>query len=78
MLQKMKARIRELLSAVPFRPFVIRMADGQAYRIEHPDFVLASSSEIPQIVIEEPDGRVHFLSVLLVTSLEQDPMATMS
>ena len=65
----MKARIRELLHATPFQPFVIRMADGQEYRIEHPDFVLAASSDVPQIIIEDPDGSVHFLSVLLVTSI---------
>ena len=57
----MKARIRELLRATPFQPFVIRMADGEEYRIEHPDFVLAASSDVPQITIEEPDGSMHFL-----------------
>lgn len=67
----MKARIRELLHARPFVPFVIRMADGRDYRIEHPDFVLAAASDVPQITIEEPDGRQHFLSALLVTSVER-------
>ena len=67
----MKARIRELLRAQPFVPFVIRMADGRDYRIEHPDFVLAAASDVPQITIEEVDGRQHFLSALLVTSVER-------
>lgn len=71
----MKARIRELLRASPFRPFVIRVADGREYRIEHPDFVLAPSTEIPQITIEEPDGRLHFISALLITSVEQAAQA---
>ncbi len=66
----MKARVRELLHALPFRPFVIRLADGREYRIEHPDYVLAASTEVPQITIEERDGRQHFLSALLVTSIE--------
>jgi hypothetical protein len=66
----LKARIRELLRAVPFQPFIIRMADGREYRIDHPDFVLAAASDIPQITIEEPDGRQHYLSALLITSLE--------
>ena len=66
----MKARIRQLLHAAPFQPFVIRMADGKEYRIEHPDFVLAASSDVPQVIVEDPDGSVHFLSVLLVTSIE--------
>ncbi len=72
----MKARIRELLHAVPFQPFIIRMADGREYRIAHPDFVLASSTDVPQVIVEDPDGRTHFLSVLLITSIEQAPTAT--
>jgi hypothetical protein len=71
----MKARIRELLNATPFQPFVIRMADGREYRIDHPEFVLAAATDVPQILIEESDGRVHFLSVLLVTSVERVPAA---
>jgi len=66
----MKQRIRDLLRAIPFQSFVIRIADGREYRIDHPDFVLAAASDVPQITIEEPDGRVHFLSALLVTSIE--------
>ena len=66
----MKARVRELLQASPFQPFIIRMADGTEYRIEHPAFVLAAASDVPQITIEEADGRQHFLSALLVTSVE--------
>jgi hypothetical protein len=65
-----KARIRELLQATPFRPFIIRLADGREYRIDHPDFVLAASSDVPQITIEEQSGRIHLLSVLLITNVE--------
>jgi hypothetical protein len=67
----MKARIRELLHASPFQPFIIRMADGRHYRVDHPDYVLAAATEVPQITIEEPDGTQHFLSALLVTSIER-------
>lgn len=74
-LDKMKARIRELLHAVPFQPFIIRTADGHQYRVEHPDFVLAAASDIPQITIEEADGRQHYLSSLLVTSVERTALS---
>ena len=67
----MKPRIRKLLNASPFQPFIVRMADGKEYRIDHPDFVLAASSEVPQITIEERDGSQHYLSALLVTSVER-------
>ncbi len=72
----MKARIRALLHTTPFQPFVIRMADGNEYRVEHPDFVLASSTEVPQVIIEEPDGQTHFLSVLLMANITRAPIAT--
>ncbi len=68
----MKVRIRQLLHSVPFQPFVIRMADGQEFRIEHPDFVLASSKNQSEIVVEEETSdRMHFLSALLITSVEK-------
>jgi len=67
----MKPRIRELLNASPFKPFIIRMADGQQHRVDHPDFVLAASTDIPQVTIEESDGRQHYLSALLITSVER-------
>ena len=57
----MKARIRQLLHAIPFQPFIILMADGREYRIEHPDFVLAAASDVPQVVLEKADGSVHFV-----------------
>ena len=66
----MKARIRGLLHATPFQPFLIRMADGREHRIDHPDSVLAGS-DAPQVIVEEPDGSVHFLSVPLMTSAEE-------
>jgi hypothetical protein len=65
----MKQRIRNLLRATPFRPFTIHMADGKTYVVDHPDFVLAST-DVPHVIIEEADGTTHFLSVLLITSVE--------
>jgi hypothetical protein len=67
--KNVKARIRELLNATPFRPFIIRMADGTAHRIDHPDFVLASS-DAPQVVLEAANGDMTYLSVLLIVSVE--------
>ena len=67
----MKARIRDLIQAVPFQPFEIRVADGRKFRIEHPDFILASSKNQSEITIEaERNGRMHFVSALLITSVE--------
>ncbi len=54
----MKRRVRELLQAVPFQPFIIRMTDGREYRIEPPDFVLAARNDQSQVSIEDEDGRI--------------------
>lgn len=62
------------MQQVPFCPFTIHLADGRSYRIEHPDFVLASSADTPQVVIEQLNGSTHRLSVLLMTSIEEDPL----
>ena len=68
----MKARIRELLQAVPFRPFIIHMANGREYRVDHPEFVLASSSNQSVIVVEDPENeRIHTLFALLIASVEE-------
>ena len=67
----MKARIRELIHIIPFQPFVIHMAKGREYRVEHPDFVLASPNNQSWIIIEEPDNdRVHYIAALLIVSIE--------
>ena len=70
----MKARIRMLMPAIPFQPFVIRMADGRAYRIDSPEFV-TSLEDNPQVTIEDGNGQQHFLSVLLMTSIESAAFA---
>jgi hypothetical protein len=67
----MKEKIRELLNATPFVPFTIHLASGQGYRVSHPDFVLAAS-DAPHVIVEEPNGRVHTLNIMLVTSLEEE------
>lgn len=71
MVSVVKARIRQLLQAQPFQPFAIRMADGHENRIDHPDFVLAAVTDVPQVTIEEIDRLQHYLSALLITCIER-------
>ena len=67
----MKERIRQLLHTVPFQPFIIYMADGRQFRVEHPDFVLASPKNQSWGIVEEPDNdRMHHLAALLITGVE--------
>jgi hypothetical protein len=66
----MKGKIRELLKTVPFSPFVIHTASGKSVFVPHPDFILAAS-ESPDVIVEEQNGRMHVINVMLITSLEK-------
>jgi hypothetical protein len=65
----MKQRVRDFVHAIPFKPFVIRTADGKQYRINHPDFIAVGGPTTPNIYIEDLDGNATFLSALLITSV---------
>ena len=64
--------LRELRDAVPFRPFVIHLADGRAIRVHHRDFVMSSPNERTMIVYQ-PDSSFAIIDVMLVTSLRVKP-----
>ena len=66
-------QIRGLLTAQPFRPFMIHLAEGRAVPVLHRDFALLA-----------PDGRTLFaygadhsfdmIDVMLITSIHLDPL----
>ena len=45
-----------MLQQQPFRPFSIRMADGRAFDVGHPDFVAMSPTGRTIIVYQENDN----------------------
>ncbi len=47
------------------------LVSAREYRIDHPDFIFAASTDVLQITIEEADGTQHYLSAVLVTSVER-------
>ena len=57
--------LRTLNHAVPFRPYVIRMASGEKYEVHHPDFISVSLRG-SQIVVFDEAERMHLLSPLLM------------
>ena len=57
--------LRNLNHAVPFRPYVIRMASGERYEVVHPDFI-SISPRGSQIVLFDEAERMHMLSPLLM------------
>lgn len=53
----------------PFRPFTIRMADGRAFEVGHPDFVALSQSG-RTVIVTQPDEDFSVLALLLMSELQ--------
>jgi hypothetical protein len=62
--------IRNALREVPFRPFVLCLADGRRVPVKHPEFV-AMNQRIVIVTDENSDTKI--LEPLLIVSLEQLP-----
>jgi hypothetical protein len=46
--------VREALHKEPFQPFVMRLADGRALTVPHPDFLAVGKRRL--VLIDENDG----------------------
>lgn len=62
------------LTARPFRPFLIRMTDGAAFDVAHPEFVAHRPASLTAYHSRE-DGGIEWLDLMHVTGLEFDPVA---
>ena len=60
---------RKLHQARPFQPFVIRVGDGQALPVDHPEF-LAYAPNSRTMTVYSKDGSFQIVDLLLVTGLE--------
>jgi hypothetical protein len=60
--------IRKVQHAQPFQPFVVHVADGRQFTINHPEFILVSKSE-RTVVIDDVQGNLEILDPLLISSL---------
>jgi hypothetical protein len=62
-------QFRTTLHQQPFRPFIIRMADGRAIDVSHPDFVAMSPSG-RTVIVYHTDESYSVLDLLLMSELE--------
>jgi hypothetical protein len=61
--------LKRFHQATPFQPFFIRLGDGQALTVHHPEFLAYSPNSRTAIVYSE-DGSFQLIDLLLVTGLE--------
>jgi hypothetical protein len=60
--------IRNYLRAEPFRPFLVRVADGREYRVDHPEFMAISPSG-RSVAVYGHDDLADIIDTLMITSL---------
>ena len=65
-------RLTELLRAQPFQPFDIRLADGRAIRVNHPEFASRSPNG-RTVVVFQPDDSMSIIDLFLALSLDPVP-----
>ncbi len=61
-------QLQRAIHAAPFKPIVIRVADGQQLRVPHPDFI-AHAPGARMAAVSTPDGIFEIIDLLLVTGL---------
>ena len=65
-------QVRGMYQAVPFRPFVMHMADGRQISVFHRDFIIASPNG-QTVIVYQPDNSFNIVDLFLVTDLEVKP-----
>jgi len=61
-------QLKSFMSARPFRPFRIHMADGQTVDVNHPEWIAYAGGRIA--LVAKPDDSFEVVDLLLVPSLE--------
>ncbi|NDC64080.1 MAG: hypothetical protein EBZ59_08890 [Planctomycetia bacterium] len=62
-------QLRAALSARPFQPFILHVADGREIPVRHPEFTMPPPVG-RTIVVYQPDRSMSILDLLLVTEIE--------
>jgi hypothetical protein len=68
----MLAQLRQLLTATPFVPFRVHVAEQKALDVPHPEWVWVLPGGT-SIAVAEGDGSAHFTNLVPVTRWEVSP-----
>jgi hypothetical protein len=60
--------VREWLNRKPFEPFVLRLSNGEAYEIRHPENVAIGKTRL--VVVDPQTDRTAFVALIHVNSIE--------
>jgi len=62
-------QLKATLKQQPFQPFTIRMADGRAFTVAHPEWVMVSPTGRTAILFK-PDDSYSVVDLMLMNELE--------
>jgi hypothetical protein len=62
-------KFREMLHAMPFRPFLVKTTDGDTFQVDHPDYAMMDR-EAKEVAIFDKDNHFRLVAMSHVVSLE--------
>ncbi|MFQ5494120.1 MAG: hypothetical protein ACE5EX_01955 [Phycisphaerae bacterium] len=63
-------QIREVHAARPFHPFTLRLADGRALKVPHPEFLWIHPRAGRTVFVADVKETVRIIDPLLVVSID--------
>ena len=67
-------QVRQMVRAEPFRPFLVKLADGRQFEVRHPENI-SCSLRGREMVVHDKDG-MHLIEMLLVIEITASPGPT--
>ena len=66
-----REQLRQMVSAQPFRPFLVKLADGRMFAVRNPELASCSMNG-RELVVHDDDG-MHLVEMLMVIELVAAP-----
>lgn len=63
-------QLRKAVEARPFWPFTILLADGRAFRVRSPEYILLPPEAQRTLIVAESAEDCNIIDLLLVTSID--------
>lgn len=63
-------QLKKALAPNTFKPFTIRLTDGQAFHVKHPEWVYIAPTAERTFIMADEDGSYFVIDLLLVTTLD--------
>lgn len=61
-------RIRDLIRAIPFKPFIVELGSGKRVAVKHTDYVSLSPAG-RTLVVHDDDEHMEIIDVFLITNI---------